>query len=177
LSAKYFHKQLELPILRELGRVLIVALSVYSILKFEDLLHRGMLPQVIHPGAHAYERNMLLLEVVMGLAAPLILLSFKKVRMTAGGLYLSAVLVLLGFVTNRLNVSITGMEAQAGVRYVPKWTEAGITAAIIAAGFAIFAVAVKYLPIFEEEHSHADSGPVPHPVTSASTTVGYAPGD
>jgi Ni/Fe-hydrogenase subunit HybB-like protein len=118
---------------------------------------------------------MFLLEVTMGLAAPLILLCFKKVRMTAGGLYLSAVLVLLGFVTNRLNVSITGMEAQAGVRYVPKWTEAGITAAIIAAGFAIFAVAAKYLPIFEEEHSHADSGP--HAVTSASTTVGYAPGD
>src|SRR6201993_4418932 len=31
MSAKYFHKQLELPILQELGRVLIVALTVYSI--------------------------------------------------------------------------------------------------------------------------------------------------
>jgi Ni/Fe-hydrogenase subunit HybB-like protein len=177
LSAKYFHKQLELPILQELGRVLIVALTVYSILKFEDLLHRGMLRQIIHPGSHSYERNMFLLEIIMGLAAPLIMLCFKKVRMTAGGLYLSAVLVLLGFVTNRLNVSITGMEAQAGVRYVPKWTEAGITAAIVAAGFAIFAVAAKYLPIFEEEHSHAGSGHGPRPAAVARTTVGYAPGD
>ncbi len=154
MSAKYFHKQLELPILQELGRVLIIVLAVYSTLKFEDLLHRGMLSQIIHPGEHVYERNMLLLEVGLGLIIPLILLAFRKVRSTAGGLYLSAVLVLLGFVTNRLNVSITGMEAQAGVRYIPKWTEAGITAAIIAAGFAIFALAAKYLPIFPaEEHA------------------------
>jgi Ni/Fe-hydrogenase subunit HybB-like protein len=177
LSAKYFHKQLELPILQELGRVLLVALSVYSILKFEDLLHRGMLRQIIDPGTHSYERNMFLLEVIMGLAAPLIMLSFKRVRMTAGGLYLSAVLVLLGFVTNRLNVSITGMEAQAGVRYVPKWTEAGITAAIIAAGFAIFAVAVKYLPIFEAEHAPAAPRTGAQPVTAAGTIADYAPGD
>jgi Ni/Fe-hydrogenase subunit HybB-like protein len=63
--------------------------------------------------------------------------------------------VLLGFVTNRLNVSVTGMEAVSGVRYVPKWTEYGITAAMVAAGFAIFAIASKYLPIFEDEHHAA----------------------
>jgi Ni/Fe-hydrogenase subunit HybB-like protein len=176
LSSKYFHKQLELPILQELGRVLIVALTVYSILKFEDLLHRGMLRQIIDPGTHAYERNMFLLEITIGLIAPLIMLSFQKVRATAGGLYLSAVLVLLGFVTNRLNVSITGMEAQAGVRYVPKWTEAGITAAIIAAGFAIFAVAAKYLPIFEEEH-HAGSAPLPEKALAANAAMGHASAD
>src|SRR5512146_1887925 len=50
MSSKYFHKQLELPILQELGRVLIIVLSVYAILKFEDLLHRGMLRQVLSPG-------------------------------------------------------------------------------------------------------------------------------
>src|ERR1700744_185776 len=49
MSAKYFHKQLELPILRELGRVLMVVLSVYGILKFEDLLHRDMLKQLLVP--------------------------------------------------------------------------------------------------------------------------------
>ncbi len=62
---------------------------------------------------------------------------------------LCSVLVVLEFVTNRLNVSITGMEA-ARVRYIPKWTEMAVTASIIAAGFAIFALAVKHLPIFPE---------------------------
>ena len=54
--------------------------------------------------------------------------------------------------TNRLNVSITGFQTWPGHHYYPKWTEASITAMIIALGFFIFAMAVKYLPIFEDEH-------------------------
>ena len=150
-------------------------MAVFLILRFEDLLHRGMLSQIIHPGAHAYERNLFLVEVGL-LLAGFILLCFRKVRITAGGLYLSAVLILLGFVTNRLNVSITGMEAQAGLRYLPKWTEIGITAAFIAAGFAIFGLAAKYLPIFEEEE-HGPAVSVLAEKFQAESATGHAAGD
>ena len=64
-------------------------------------------------------------------------------------------LVVLGFITNRLNVSITGMESAAGMHYIPKWTEIAVTGAIIAAGFALFGLAVKYLPIFPAEKAPA----------------------
>lgn len=151
MSSKYFGRQLELPILKELGRVMIVVLAVYGILRFEDLFHRGVLKQVFQP---SYETWLFLLEMAMAIVLPLVLLSFKKVRETPTGLYISAILVVLGFITNRLNVSITGMETSAGLRYVPKWTEYGITAAIVAAGFALFGLAVKYLPIFPEEKQH-----------------------
>ena len=60
-------------------------------------------------------------------------------------------LCLLGFVTNRLNVAITGVENAVGGRYTPKWTEVVITAMFVALGFAIFGFAAKYLPIFPEE--------------------------
>jgi len=170
LSSKYFHKQLELPILQTLGRVLVVVMAVYIILRFEDLLHRGMLWQIIHPGTHAYERNLFLLEIAL-LAAGFVMLCFRRVRNTPGGLYLSAVLVLLGFVTNRLNVSITGMEAQAGVRYIPKWTEIGVTAAFVAAGFAIFGTAAKYLPIFEDEHGHSTPDPIKNEVEAEAVAI------
>jgi Ni/Fe-hydrogenase subunit HybB-like protein len=152
LSSKYFGRQLELPILQELGRVLMVVLSVIGILRFEDLLHRGVLPLMLRPG---YEMYLFWLEVILSLLAPLILLSQKKVRQSAGGLYLCSVLVVLGFITNRLNVSITGMETSAGMHYVPRWTEISVTAAIIAAGFALFGLAVKYLPIFPAEEHNA----------------------
>jgi Ni/Fe-hydrogenase subunit HybB-like protein len=151
MSSKYFGRQLELPILKELGRVMIVVLAVYGILRFEDLFHRGALKLVFQP---SYETWLFLLEISMAIVAPLVLLSIKKVRETPTGLYISAILVVLGFITNRLNVSITGMETSAGLRYVPKWTEYGITAAIVAAGFALFGLAVKYLPIFPEEKEH-----------------------
>jgi Ni/Fe-hydrogenase subunit HybB-like protein len=151
LSAKYFGRQLELPILQELGRVLVVVLCVYGILRYEDLLHRGVLNLLFRPG---YEMYLFWLEISLSLLFPLLLLSQKKMRTTASGLYLAAVLVVLGFITNRLNVSITGLESAAGMHYVPKWTEVAVTGAIIAAGFALFGFAAKYLPIFPAEESH-----------------------
>lgn len=145
MSSKAFRKQLELPLLQSLGRVLLVVLGVYAVMRFEDLLNRGALPLLLHSN---YETDLFYLEVVIGLLLPIFLLLNPRIRQTAGGLYLCSVLVLLGFVTNRLNVSITGMEGAAHVHYIPKWTEFAVTASIIAAGFTIFALAVKYLPIF-----------------------------
>jgi Ni/Fe-hydrogenase subunit HybB-like protein len=82
-------------------------------------------------------------------------------------LYFVATMVVLGFMVNRLNIGITGMESYAGVRYFPKWTEISVTVAIVAAGFAIFGLAAKYLPIFEHGEAHADETVA----AAASTTV------
>ncbi len=149
MSAKHFGRQLELHILKDLGRALMVVLLVYSVLRVEDLVHRGVFKQIFIPG---YERNLFLLEIALALVIPIVLLSFRKIRETPGGLYLASVSTLLGFVTNRLNVAVTGMEASAGVRYIPRWTEIAVTAAMVGAGFAIFGIAAKYLPIFPDEH-------------------------
>jgi len=159
MSSKYFGQQLELPILRELGRVLFVVLAIFAMLRFEDLLHRGALPLTMKPG---YEMGLFWVEVLLAILLPLCLLAFKKVRNTPSGLYVAAVMVVLGFVTNRLNVSITGLEQTAGMHYVPKWTEIAVTGAIIAAGFALFGLAVKYLPIFQ--HAPATEEPRMLPV-------------
>lgn len=151
LSSKYFGRELEIGILRELGRILLVVLCVYGVLRFEDLLHRGLLGKILQP---SYEMTLLWLELALALIVPLLLLSRRKIRNSANGLYVAAVLVLLGFITNRLNVSITGLEASAGVHYIPRWTELAITAAITASGFAVFSLAVKYLPIFPVSEAH-----------------------
>jgi Ni/Fe-hydrogenase subunit HybB-like protein len=148
MSAKHFNQQLELPILQELGRVLVVVLGVYGVLRFEDLLHRGLLKQLFAPG---YEMYLFWLEIALSLVLPLLLLSQKRIRNDSQGLYFVSVLVVLGFITNRLNVSITGLESSAGMHYIPKWTEIAVTGAIIATGFALFGAAAKYLPIFPAE--------------------------
>jgi len=70
------------------------------------------------------------------------------------------VLVVAGFMTNRLNVAVTGMEASAGVRYIPKWTEVAITLSIVAAGVWAFALATRHLRIFQEEPPEAVRPPL-----------------
>jgi len=151
MSSKYFGRELELSILCDLGRVLVVVLALYGILRLEDLYHRGVLRLVFVPG---YEQRFFLLEISLSVIAPLGLLLVPKIRESAQGLYLAAVLTLLGFVTNRLNVTITGVESAVGARYTPKWTEVVITAMFVALGFAIFGVVARYLPIFPEEKAH-----------------------
>ncbi len=42
------------------------------------------------------------------------------------------------------------------MRYFPKWTELAVTGMIIAVGFALFGMAVKYLPIFPREELAAE---------------------
>lgn len=171
MSSKYFHRQLELPLLSDLGRILAVVLSVYFVLRIEDLYHRGALKLVLQP---RYETYLFLLEVVVGLILPIAMLLTRRVRQSAGGLYLAAVLTVLGFITNRLNVSITGMEGAAGMHYVPKWTEMAITAMMIASGFALFGVATKYLPIFPAEREEARPGV---PAIAAQAVEEAVPGD
>ena len=170
MSAKHFGRQLELPILQELGRVLFVVLSVFAILRFEDLLHRGVLRMLFHPG---YEMYLFWVEIGLSLILPLVLLAQRSIRQSANGLYVAAVLVVLGFITNRLNVSITGLESAAGMHYVPKWTEIAVTGAIIAAGFALFGLAAKYLPIFPAEHAVAAS-PTQEPMVREEPVLSHA---
>src|SRR5579863_1187835 len=151
-SAKALGRHLELPVLIQLGGALLVALWVNALLRFEDYFHRGMLGQIIKP---SYEAYFLWLELMLAFVIPIALLSFKKVRLSADGLYWASVISLLGFITNRLNISLIGFETFVGHHYMPKWTEFSVTLMIIAMGFAMFAVAARYLPIFPEEEQTA----------------------
>lgn len=150
-SSRAFGKQLELPLLASMGRVLAVLLSVYLVIRFLDLRHRGVLSLLLENRTETY---LFILEIALMLL-PMLLLFRRHVRMQPGALYACAVMVIFGFVAHRLNVSVTGMEAGSGTSYIPKWTEVAITLAIIALGFAIFRFAAKHLPIFAEERPSA----------------------
>ena len=56
-------------------------------------------------------------------------------------------MIVMGFMTNRLNVSITGLQASSAIYYVPKWTEFAATLATIAAAVVAFRYAIIYLDI------------------------------
>ena len=151
-SAKAMGRHLETKVLVTLGGALLVALWVNALLRFEDFYHRGVLRQVVTP---SYEAYFLWLELALAFVIPIALLSFKKIRLSPQGLYWAAVISLLGFVTNRLNISLIGFEQYVGHHYVPKWTEFMVTMMIIAMGFALFRLAVEYLPIFSEHENHS----------------------
>ncbi len=146
-SSKAFGRQLELPLLAGMARVLAVVSSVYLAIRYLDLFHRGALSLLAR---NRTETWLFGLEILF-MAASMLLLYQRRVRQSPAALYWCAVLYLFGFITNRLNVAVTGMEAGSGVHYIPKWTEMAVTLSIVALGFAIFRTVAHYFPIFEAQ--------------------------
>ncbi len=146
LSSKAFKKGLEMNLLTEIGRIIVVMLAVLLTMKLMDLSNREAFPLLLLP---RWETYMYWLEIGVGIIAPLVLLSIPKVRQNSTGLFAGALLVIIGFVVNRLNISITGMEAWAKVSYFPSWMEIAITLMIVTTGFVVFSLAARYLPVFK----------------------------
>jgi Ni/Fe-hydrogenase subunit HybB-like protein len=151
LSSRAFNRGLEMSLLSEIGRVAVVMLSVYLTMKIVDLADRNAFSLLFVPRMETY---LYWLEITVGVLAPLLLLSQAKVRERQNGLFASAVMIILGFVLNRMNIGISGMEAWAGKSYFPSWMEIAVTLSIVVAGFVLFAFAAKYLPLFTHEQSH-----------------------
>lgn len=154
-SSKAFGRQLEWPLIQKLSRMLAVVLALYVVMRLFDISQRHAWSYLEQPG---WESKMFIIEMIL-FVVPMLLLFREKTRQNPTGLYVTVVMFLLGFVTNRLNVSLTGMERASGIVYVPKWTEVAVTFSIIAAGFFIFRMAAKYLPVFEPaEHESQAAG-------------------
>lgn len=154
LSARAFGRKLELPLLGEVGRVLAAALFVYSVLRVYDLVARGALGYL---WGGSRESAFFGLEFVLGALLPLLLLGRARVRRHPDGLYAAALLAVMGFVVNRLNVSLTGFEAAQGRSYSPAWSELVVTVMLVAVGFFLFGQAVKHLPVYPEERADGQS--------------------
>jgi Ni/Fe-hydrogenase subunit HybB-like protein len=119
-------------------------LGLYAIFRAVDLSSRNALPYLLR---WREETLSFWLEIGLFIVAPLILLSMEKVRNNPQNLYWTCALVVAGFMANRLNVSITGLQASAGIYYIPKWTEFACTLMVITLAILAFRYAVIYLDV------------------------------
>lgn len=145
LSSRSFGKEVELPLLTELAKVLVVVLALFFTVRIQDLMNRDALQYVFQP---TYQSAMFLGEITLGVILPFFLLLNKKIRNSKAGLFYSSVLVILGFVAHRLNTAITSMESWPDRVYLPSWQELTITAGLVAFGFTAFALASRYFNVF-----------------------------
>jgi Ni/Fe-hydrogenase subunit HybB-like protein len=148
LSSRAFRREIELHILSKLAKVTAVALMVYFVLKVEDIVNYKLFPYIF---TFNYEAILFWLEFVIGVIVPIILLVNPKIRASKKGLFVAQFITVLGFILNRLNVSITALENYTQAGYFPKWTEISITLFLVALGFAAFRFIAKNLPVFPPE--------------------------
>jgi Ni/Fe-hydrogenase subunit HybB-like protein len=151
LSFRAFGHKLKDDVLADVGRILLVVLVMYALMKIYDFASRGVWHQFFLP---RMETSLFWLEALAGVIAPIILLSIRKVRLSTKGLYAVSVCTIVGFLLNRLNVSTTSFIASSGGKYFPAWSEIAVTLSLVATAFFVFAMAVRYLPIFEHSTGH-----------------------
>lgn len=144
LCTRSLNARVEGGLLTEMSQVIVPVLYVYALFRGIDLFTHGSAQYL---WIWREETLLFWLEIGLFVIAPVILLSRGKIRNNPQALYWACALVVMGFVANRLNVSITAFQTSSGFYYVPKWTEFALTFATVAAAVVAFHYAVRYLDI------------------------------
>jgi len=156
MSARAFGRELEVNLVEKLGRALVLVLALSFVLRLQTLAAGSALKYTFDGSLESILFNA---ELLLGTVIPIALLMLDRVRTNRAGQFLCAVLVLIGFVMNRLNVSITGMARSSGVNYFPAWSEIAITVSIVSAGFVLFGLAARFLPLYPDRTGVRRSAP------------------
>ena len=155
-SSRAFKREIEISILATLGKVTTAALAIYLVLRIEDIVSLKLFSYAF---SWTFEAAMYWAEMLIGVIIPIALLAQRKVRSNKTGLFIASVLVVSGFMLNRLNISLTALEHYSPVSYFPSWMEISITLMIVAIGFAAFRYAAKYLPVFPAKTHEPEQKP------------------
>jgi Ni/Fe-hydrogenase subunit HybB-like protein len=163
LSSRYFHRGLEIHLLEKLAKAIPIVLGIYALVKFGELAIAGDLKYLFSSGMMSF---LFWAEIIIGVIIPMILFSLKRIRQSANGLLLGAVIVLVGMILNRFNVSWFAVKHpdplsylptfMGNVHYVPSLPEVLVSVGIFSFGILAFGLVVKYLPVFEEENEHKE---------------------
>ena len=154
LASRAFGRKPEMHILSSLARFIPVFLGVYLFAKISDLVIRGAYKYLLEG---SFQSFMFLVELGFGVVLPFLLLLSEKVRKSPAGLFVSATLVVLGVVLNRVNVFVVAYTPPYATKpYVPAIGEIMITVAMISALILCYRVIVSILPVIpSEEGEHA----------------------
>ncbi len=149
LSARYFGREIEVALLRDVGHVLCWAIFGTLALRGLDIVLRGIGTEllVLTPQSIAFW-----IEVQVGLIIPLAILLTPDFADSARWLFWASLMVIAGLLINRLNVAVVGITSTYGETYYPHWMEIVITAGIVATGILAYIFVCRNFPVFTPAH-------------------------
>ncbi len=155
LSARAFNKGIEAELLSRIGLFSVIILMFGLILKLVDSILSDKIQYLFIMNNYTL---LWYLEILVGILVPFGLLIQKRIRENRRWLYASAIMVISGFLLNRLNVSITAIESSAGVSYFPSIHEISVTLMLVTLGMWAFKIIAKNFPVFESEVHFENTG-------------------
>ena len=155
VSSKVFGHKLDIGIFSGLGKILCIPLVVYLLFKVGDVVVAGEVGTLFSGfPANAWWWA----EMIIGVVLPLIMFLLPVVQKSRGWLFVSALLVVLGLILNRFNVTLMNLEMRPGYgTYFPTWMEIAVSVGLFSGGMIVIMLANKFLPVMKHDEGHGES--------------------
>lgn len=135
----------EMEVLTPLAKFMPVLMGIYLAFKLGDMIVRGT---YVYLGDGTYQTNAFIVEVLFGVFLPFTLVLFKKVRNSAGWLFMASTVFVLGILLNRINVFLVSYAPPYKITgYFPALGEIFITIGLIATLMFLYRVFVFIFPV------------------------------
>jgi Ni/Fe-hydrogenase subunit HybB-like protein len=167
LSARVYPRRIDRGILGDMVRVSAWIMAVYLALRIADYAVRGMLGTLVDGSALS---NVALIELLLGVALPMVMFLTPRVRASTAGLVTGSALAIGGVVLNRFNIVLLGMAASTGEGfYRPYWIEVVFILGLAALAMLAYLVVVENFAVLplEERTLGAQTPPAQAPPAEA----------
>ncbi|MBI5351772.1 MAG: polysulfide reductase NrfD [Chloroflexi bacterium] len=156
IAIKLIWKAMKLPIdrvlFRRIGQAMSINLMLYAALKVGDWMGGGKIPLLLKPDAFGL---LAWFQFLIGIVLPLAILLSKLVGHTSGPFW-AGIFALIGTFIERLVVSWIGLAEPGPISYFPSFVEIFITIGMVAGGFLLYWVVVRYFKLFPDpDKAHA----------------------
>ncbi len=166
ISTWLYNKEPETKLLAGLGKAAVYILSIYLFIKIGDLVYLGKIGLLF---SGSWESILFLFELMITAIIPIIILSISTVRNSRGGQLICAIMVVFGFVLNRINISGIATVRATGTEYFPSLLEFFISMWVVSGAVLIFLFFVENFKVWESEAKSKTGSEIPPSFDSAST--------
>jgi len=161
-------------VLRSIAKFSGLGILVYGYIKFWDLAavtYYGRTPAVSEAfnllnQQTPYNFAFWVGEIILGIAIPAILFLTPRFNRNPGYLVIGSFLAVIGVITNRWNVTVTGLFVPLAyspgtlyqlepVQYFPSLVEWGVVTGILGYALVMLTLGVRFLPLFGKEEAHS----------------------
>jgi Ni/Fe-hydrogenase subunit HybB-like protein len=162
LASRSFKLKPERELLSSIALYTPVLLAVYLAVKIADLTLRDAVGYVFEGSLQSL---MFIIEIGLGVVAPMALLLSRRVRSSLSGLFLSSSLVIFGVALNRINVFLISYRPLYPEKtYFPSPFEILVTVGLISALVLVYRAMVMIFPVIAappQQASHELAATVP----------------
>ena len=154
ISYRLFGRSLSTRTIGKLTWFLPWILGFYLVIKFGELIIANEVDLLFSSGMYSL---LFWAEIIVGVVLPIFIFSFKRARSSRVWSLIGALLIIVGVILNRFDVTWFAMAPVAGETYSPHWMEVAILVGVTAGLVLVYSLIARYFPVYGETVSYEKS--------------------